>query len=666
VPTLAAHATFGASAELVVVQSIAATDPRASAIVEHARAIAEIRHPSIAKVRAVELRDGEWSIFTAFVEGETLAALRRSGSARLPLVIELRVLVDLLGAVSAIHAVGRAHGAIVAENVVLGPDGGARLVQHAALRSSDAPADRADDLRAVGAMLWEALGGRAYEAGSPDPEPPADAPWASGLVEVARAAIASDPSVSTAPALVAAIKKVARSNLATSARVSALVKELGGAAIAARRKELAPKAFAQAASARVSGLRPKPALAAQATRPVEPESNLLRSARPSSAPPPPSQWPLDRSSHEIDVLETGEIIEVTEEAPAPPLRPTADQLTKPKLSKPAPPKPGPSKPPQSRPAGAKPSQPPARRASLPPPPFSSRPLTADDSSTEARVAILEAMLEDEDLELASDSVPQAAASSEPAPQVESASAVDPALVNGLDKGSMSTEHAPSATLSADASGLVLTPPPPAAAFAPAAASPRTVSQTFFAEPPEESATTERSEPGLESPAAAVPIRLDRRRKIVLGVTIAAALVLVIGLLMPRRRHEASIAAPERAPERRAAEAPVVVAPSAEPSEPPARAEAAAATAATAAAAETAATAAATTATEEPTKPKPAPAATAPAPRATAVVAATAPPVAAPPRPVATSKTPAPIATTGSVKKPTAPSKPRRPYDPSGI
>lgn len=330
VPTQAAR-TNATPSELLVVQQWAIDDEGAS--LREARALVSLRHPNVVKVREVLEQDGEATMISQFVDGESLGALRRAAAAkgtRIPLAIELRILVDLLSGLAALHGAKDAklkplqfvHGEVSIANVIVGTDGVARVVQLGGIHAiagaqaidtlphlapevllADDAIDQRADIYGVGVMLWEALAGgplftetnagaivtrhlsgRIRKATVPD-----GAAWAEGLVDLAQKAIATDPvnRIATANELATEIKRIAKINLAPTAKVAALVKELAGATIEARRTALL------GASAASTGARPKvnaparpapaPADPAATTKPIPEETDTGWSIAPPSS-----------------------------------------------------------------------------------------------------------------------------------------------------------------------------------------------------------------------------------------------------------------------------------------------------------------------------------------------------------------------------------------------
>lgn len=345
------------SPELLVHQTFRAEGERIADAVRDLRALANLRSPNLARIKEIVEKDGAVHVLTHFVDGESLSALREQG--RIPFGIELRILVDVLTGLTALHGVkdaklkplGIVHGEVAPANVIIGADGVPKLVQLCGVLAApgaqgadslgwlapeillaDDSFDQRVDVYGVGVMLWEALSGTVLfpetNAGAivtrhlsgriKKPAVPADAPWAEPFVEVAMKALSTDPGARFASAadLASELKKLAKSNLAPTPKVAALVKERSADKVAARRAALggvalpaAPKAPAPAAprapvvnklgAAAVpmaatpkppvveapAATDPKPAVEAKTVEPVGDAPEETRVAEPPPAPP---------------------------------------------------------------------------------------------------------------------------------------------------------------------------------------------------------------------------------------------------------------------------------------------------------------------------------------------------------------------------------------------
>ena len=241
--------------------------------------LATLAHPNVARVRDVVVRDGDVVVVTDFVDGVRWAELG-AGPQPVPLEIALRVLVDALAGLSAIHNVRDAkreplklvHGGLTTSCVVVGSDGVSRIIAASRVRSgaraehdgsaylapevllADDAADARADVYSIGVMLWEALSGRplfpntqpsaivtALLSGRvPRAEAPKDAPWAAPLVDVVSRALSVDPDkrFASASAMAAELRRIAGAKLVPSLRVAALVRAGFGERIRTRREEL--------------------------------------------------------------------------------------------------------------------------------------------------------------------------------------------------------------------------------------------------------------------------------------------------------------------------------------------------------------------------------------------------------------------------------------------
>ncbi len=208
----------------------------AEASLSEARLLAQVRHPNVVAVHAVETRGERSAIVMELLHGRTLAeALDDDGP--LPLREATRIGIDLCRALGAVHGSGLVHGDVSARNVMLEPDGRVVLTDfglgrwnadrsRAAPRGTRAyvapellagrPPSMASDIFALGVLL-DQIGRPVPRATAERPEdrpratreiehalkpPDRRAAWMLGLVAIAMVALASlwrDPAPSVHP-----------------------------------------------------------------------------------------------------------------------------------------------------------------------------------------------------------------------------------------------------------------------------------------------------------------------------------------------------------------------------------------------------------------------------------------------------------------------------------
>jgi serine/threonine protein kinase len=193
------------------------------------RAIAELRHPHVVPIRPGPNGGFEFDE----KEGRSLAELLASRGGPLPLRVSLRILLDALSGLSALHRAklgGKpldfVHGEVMPANIIVGRDGVARIVPLVTAHwlpgsppstesiGYTAPEkllgdafDQRADVFSVGVLLWEAMAGRSLfhdlpvddvvtqlVGGKVRPPAASDAPWSAELADVAMRALAVDPS----------------------------------------------------------------------------------------------------------------------------------------------------------------------------------------------------------------------------------------------------------------------------------------------------------------------------------------------------------------------------------------------------------------------------------------------------------------------------------------
>ncbi len=113
-----------------------------------ARAAANITHPSVATVYALEEVDGHLLIVSEYVRGSTLRSLIERGP--IEPVRARSIARDIAGALDAAHQVGVVHRDLKPENVIISTDGGAKVVDFGIAHLEGTPMTR---LTRAGAML---------------------------------------------------------------------------------------------------------------------------------------------------------------------------------------------------------------------------------------------------------------------------------------------------------------------------------------------------------------------------------------------------------------------------------------------------------------------------------------------------------------------------------
>jgi eukaryotic-like serine/threonine-protein kinase len=155
-----------------------------------ARALAKIEHPNIVHVYDVGLQGSLFYIVMQFLEGTTLKALFDESGA-LPVDDVYRVIGDIARGLGAMHGEGLIHRDLKLENVIVTPEGRAKIMDFGLVRDSTAkdeyqgyvvgtppyippeiwlnrPADGRSDLYSLGVMLYAVLcGAYPFRAKSP-------------------------------------------------------------------------------------------------------------------------------------------------------------------------------------------------------------------------------------------------------------------------------------------------------------------------------------------------------------------------------------------------------------------------------------------------------------------------------------------------------------------
>lgn len=226
--------------------------------------IADLRHPHLIYMQ----RSSDGPGFQAdLAGGMSLAELSRSdaGWFPLPLRVSLRVLLDALSGLAAVHQASQngkpvdfVHGELAPSNIIVGRDGRGRLIPVLPAHWNDRAQANPDvtgyiaperllgdvfgqsaDVFSAGVLLWEAITGKPLFRNwpldaivtqligrkVPYPIPFGDALWGVPLADVAMRALLVDPAErwNHVGALGAQIETIARGHLASSDEIAALV-----------------------------------------------------------------------------------------------------------------------------------------------------------------------------------------------------------------------------------------------------------------------------------------------------------------------------------------------------------------------------------------------------------------------------------------------------------
>lgn len=242
-----------------------------------ARRISTLAASNVGRVRELAVRGEDLVAFWDFIDGERLIETWLSG---MPFEVSLRVVLDVLSGVGAIHGLrdarqqpmDMAHGELSTATIVLGLDGTSRVLHAIARRLPGARAEQASlgylapevhaaeaygpsaDVFSAGVLLWEALSGKRLfpevdsatilahvrHGAIPRAEVPGQLSWAKGLAAVAAKALEPSPPDRwpSVAAMAAEIRKLAGFKLASAGAAAAFAKAAIGERVSARRQIL--------------------------------------------------------------------------------------------------------------------------------------------------------------------------------------------------------------------------------------------------------------------------------------------------------------------------------------------------------------------------------------------------------------------------------------------
>lgn len=348
----------GGAKEIVAATRIGRSGPltvdEATEVSRTARLLMRSPHPNLAPVREVMVRDSDMLVVGAWVEGENLGELwaaARSKGLPLPLAVTLRILLDVLSGLEALHSVrlavgapaGLVHAEVIPSNVIVGTNGVTRLIHAYRIASSwsqvpdatryvapevlmrERGLDGRADVYSVGALLWEAMAGKPLMDGSapaavvkqlaagplPAAPIPRNAAWAAPLVPLVQRALSVDRDERFADtgSMRDALHAAVGSRVAPVSDVARWVRQLAWTQISGRTKRFEDDPAPRVSEVDIEVVAPVPVVAiGTAPIPAAPLASSSQLALAAPQPPPvtarrPPAPPAPKALEPPDLLE---------------------------------------------------------------------------------------------------------------------------------------------------------------------------------------------------------------------------------------------------------------------------------------------------------------------------------------------------------------------------